>query len=664
MFFSLHTASQNIPPFRRLHFWKIAALLGPKFPQTQKQTNVIAALATMAQKRKRDAVQAPVIGIVDGHEARLGSPGDEDGVSITSSSSSEAYEPPEQEDEDGFAPAGIEGGGGCNGGKKASVPRKKKASKSVAKKTPEEDTPRVRPPAFNSSYVPLPFKGRIGYACLNTYLRTSFPPIFCSRTCRIDTILKQGPWATSGIEFVQSLGLQNARDLSKMIEWNEKYQIRFLRVSSEMFPFASHAKYGYDLDFAYPVLQEAGKLAMKYGHRLTTHPGQFTQLGSPRPEVIKASVKDLEYHSQLLRGLGLEGQADRDAVMILHMGGMFGDKAATLDRFRKNYTTLLSEDVKQRLVLENDDVTWSVHDLLPICQELNIPLVLDYHHHNIIHDPSMREGTEDIMSLFPDIKATWTCKGITQKQHYSEPCEGAFTGREMRKHSPRVAALPPCDDTMDLMIEAKDKEQAVFELYRKYGIGGQDVFREVIPHERADDNRPKGKRKEGEQNEARSAAVPDDEIGMGGAERRVYWPEGKEDWLSPRKRVTKKKAQPEDQQQKEIATKKPPPPLPPPRQRKKVGKVKEAILEKDEEDDDDGGEEKEVKLSTVKPRRSKKTVAKAPKTSSSTLASTPTKRSLSLRSARFHLQSSSLSSSPNEEIIATEEVLVEEERSI
>jgi UV DNA damage endonuclease len=207
------------------------------------------------------------------------------------------------------------------------------------------------PPAYAEMLIYVVEK-----ACLNTYLRTSFPPIFCSRTCRIDTILKQGPWPSSGLAFVQSLGLQNARDLSKMIEWNEKYQIRFLRVSSEMFPFASHAKYGYDLDFAYPVLREAGNLAMKYGHRLTTHPGQFTQLGSPRPEVIEASVKDLEYHSQLLRGLGLEGQADRDAVMILHMGGMFGDKAATLNRFRENYTTLLSEDIKRRLVLENDDV--------------------------------------------------------------------------------------------------------------------------------------------------------------------------------------------------------------------------------------------------------------------------------------------------------------------
>ena len=123
-----------------------------------------------------------------------------------------------------------------------------------------------------------------------------------------------------------------------------------------MFPFASHAKYGYNLDFAREALREAGRVAMEFGHRLTMHPGQFTQLGSPRKEVIDASVKDLEYHSQLLRGLALSGQADKDAVMILHMGGMFGDRKATLERFKKNYEELLSEDVKARLVLENDDV--------------------------------------------------------------------------------------------------------------------------------------------------------------------------------------------------------------------------------------------------------------------------------------------------------------------
>lgn len=57
-----------------------------------------------------------------------------------------------------------------------------------------------------------------------------------------------------------------------MLEWNERFRIRFMRLSSEMFPFASHAELGYSLEFATPELSAAGRLAMKYGHRLTMHP--------------------------------------------------------------------------------------------------------------------------------------------------------------------------------------------------------------------------------------------------------------------------------------------------------------------------------------------------------------------------------------------------------
>lgn len=77
-----------------------------------------------------------------------------------------------------------------------------------------------------------------------------------------------------GQVYVKSLGLQNVWDFEKMIRWNEKYGIKFLRISSGMFPFASHEKYGYSLDFAAEPLRKAGRLAMKFGHRLTTHPGQ------------------------------------------------------------------------------------------------------------------------------------------------------------------------------------------------------------------------------------------------------------------------------------------------------------------------------------------------------------------------------------------------------
>lgn len=346
-----------------------------------------------------------------------------------------------------------------------------------------------------------------------------------------------------------------------MLRWNDKYGIKFLRLSSEMFPFASHAEYGYKLaPFASEALAAAGKVATALGHRLSTHPGQFTQLGSPRPEVIANAIRDLEYHDEMLSLLQLPAQENRDAVMILHMGGTFGDKAATLDRFRTNYKAL-PESIKMRLVLENDDVSWSVHDLLPICEELNISLCLDFHHHNIIFDSTqLREGTLDIQTLYPRIKATWDRKQIRQKMHYSEPCPEAITGRQRRKHNPRPATMPPCPNDMDLMIEAKDKEQAVFELMRTLKLPGWEKANPIVPYERDDDNRAlpkKAKKKKtkkqianeieefgkelSEEEEETKALVPEEEVGMGGPENRVYWPVGMEEWLRPRKRVVKPK---------------------------------------------------------------------------------------------------------------------------
>ena len=292
---------------------------------------------------------------------------------------------------------------------------------------------------------------------------------------------------------------------------------------------------------------------------------QFTQLGSPRKQVIDNAFRDLDYHAEMLSLLKLPPQQDRDAVMILHLGGVFGDKEETLDRFRANYKTL-PQGVKDRLVLENDDVSWSVHDLLPLCEELNIPMVLDFHHHNIIFDATkVREGTKDIVGLFPRILATWKRKNITPKMHYSEPTPAAITGRQRRKHSPRVATLPPCPPDMDLMIEAKDKEQAVFELMRTFKLPGFDTFNDMIPHIRKDDNKlvkiPKKKitrkkkaKKEDddalavaeealdvEEEDIMQAVIPEKDVGMGGPEGRVYWPPGMEEWLRPVKRVVKKK---------------------------------------------------------------------------------------------------------------------------
>jgi UV DNA damage endonuclease len=304
------------------------------------------------------------------------------------------------------------------------------------------------------------FKGRLGYACLNTILRNRKPAdmaIFCSRTCRIDTIKDKG------IEWAKELGRQNVKDMLKLIEWNEKnvsrlhgsiyfylsgpllQNIRFMRMSSEMFPFASHPEYGYSLDYASEELAAVGALANKYGHRLTTHPGQFTQLGSPRAEVVQNAIRDLAYHCEMIDRMGL----GKDSVMIIHGGGVYGDKPAALERIKNSYVELLPQNVKDRLVLENDEMCYSAEDLLPICEELQIPLVFDYHHDWIL--PSSI-GREEIIRR---ANAIFAAKGIKPKQHLSEPRPGAVTVMERRAHSDRCQTLPdelPDDMGTDLLL--------------------------------------------------------------------------------------------------------------------------------------------------------------------------------------------------------------------
>lgn len=148
---------------------------------------------------------------------------------------------------------------------------------------------------------------------------------------------------------------------------------------------------------------------------------------------------------------------------------------------------------------------------------------------------------------------------LDAKEYYSQNAllrtyPAAITGRQRRKHNSRVATFPLCPPTMDLMIEAKDKEQAVFELMRTFKLPGFNTFSNMIPHMRKDKNKkiiskpikktiPKANKIEEEKDnnyiEQVMIPVAEKDIGMGGPEGRVYWPPGMEHWLRPAKRVVK-----------------------------------------------------------------------------------------------------------------------------
>jgi len=232
-----------------------------------------------------------------------------------------------------------------------------------------------------------------------------------------------------------------------------------MRMSSDMFPFASHEKYGYSLEYAGEELQKVGTLASELGHRLTTHVPQTNNLGSQTEKVVRDTIRDLSYHADMMDRMNLPV----DSVMIIHLGGVYQDKESAIQRWEENFKKL-PMSAQQRLVIENDEICYNVEEILPTCERLNIPLVLDYHHHSI------NPGTVPLEELIPLIKATWRRRGIRQKVHYSESRPNAVTVMERRAHSDYVEKIPMCGKDCDLMIEAKMKEQSVFHIYDKYNI--------------------------------------------------------------------------------------------------------------------------------------------------------------------------------------------------
>ena len=134
-----------------------------------------------------------------------------------------------------------------------------------------------------------------------------------------------------------------------------------------MFPHKGNAAApSYDFEFARPLLEEAGALAKSLGHRLTFHPGQFNVVGTPSEETFAKTIAELDWHAEVLDIMG----CDQDSIMVVHGGGVYGDKPATIARWAQNFRRL-PERVRRRLVLENCEKCYSVAD----CLEISVPLV-------------------------------------------------------------------------------------------------------------------------------------------------------------------------------------------------------------------------------------------------------------------------------------------------
>lgn len=302
---------------------------------------------------------------------------------------------------------------------------------------------------------------QLGLCCLNIQLRENKPTIFSSRRVTLKTLHDKG------IDNLKNKIINNLNDVLIMMDWNENNGIKVFRLSSELFPHYSNSKaQDYTLEFAITLLKEIGIKSKFYNQRLTFHPGQYNCLGSPNNHVIEHTICDLNYHASILDYMEL----DQNSVMVIHGGGLYGNKESTIDRWCENYNKL-PYNIKKRLVLENCEKIFSITDCLEVNKKINIPIVFDTHHFDCYKKLHPNEEFNEPDYYIPFILDTWKSKNIKPKFHISEQGSG-----KIGHHSDYIETIPQYildipekfNIDIDIMVEAKMKEKAIFKLYQKY----------------------------------------------------------------------------------------------------------------------------------------------------------------------------------------------------
>ena len=294
----------------------------------------------------------------------------------------------------------------------------------------------------------------LGYACINMSL---------GKNVTTNRSMVKRTFNEKGLDYVSELALANSKDVLKILVWNKNNNIKFFRLSSAMVPWGD----GLDLttlkDYneISTALRKAGDYAKANGIRITSHPGPFVVLTSPKENVVEAAIKDLELHGKIFDLLGLS-QTPYNKINI-HCNGVYGDKLSAMDRFCENYLKL-SDSVKKRLTVENDDKAsmYNVKDLMYIHNRINIPIVFDYHHH-LFNTGDLSE--EEALKL-----AITTWGDITPVVHYSESKALHEENNKLKPqaHSDYIKSLPNTYGlNVDIMVEAKAKELAILPFIKK-----------------------------------------------------------------------------------------------------------------------------------------------------------------------------------------------------
>ena len=307
----------------------------------------------------------------------------------------------------------------------------------------------------------------LGYACINMELSQPIKQgrqIIRERITTNRSMIKR-TFKERGIAYASQLALQNCLDLEQILKWNESKGIKFFRMSSEIFPWASEYQFE-DLPDWKEIkksLVRTGFYAALKGHRLTFHPGPFNKLTSPKEHVIQNTIRDLEIHGKILDEMN-QSRTPYNKINI-HVGGTYGDKEATAKRFIKNFLKPggLDENCKKRFTLENDDKAsmWSTKEIYEkIHHETGIPIVFDYHHHRFCTGGlTEREAVELAASTWPE--------GIAPVVHVSESRAVEQGDPKIRPQAHSDFIERPVDSygqRHDIMLECKKKELGLLKL--------------------------------------------------------------------------------------------------------------------------------------------------------------------------------------------------------
>ena len=267
----------------------------------------------------------------------------------------------------------------------------------------------------------------------------------------------------SGPHLARSLEL-----LDLVFDYLDEIDVRVFRMSSSTVPYGTHPDLP-DLDYRRQIaacereLERLGEKARRLDLRLSTHPGQYTVLASPDPDVARKAALDIEQDALLLDALG----AGPEGAVVVHVGGAYGEPSATLDRWASAFD-LLSERAQRRLAVEHDERLFDVDDVLALHERTGVRVVFDLHHHRC--NPG--RDTPGVHHALVAALDTWP-SDVRPKVHLSSPrtelrvVGGALRPPVVEQHADfatpwdLLALLEAADRPVDVVVEAKAKDLAV-----------------------------------------------------------------------------------------------------------------------------------------------------------------------------------------------------------